>query len=157
MTRPAWRHAKLLLLLQWTDFRRKQSNFVNEKCGCWNMTYWKILLFWKFNFLKRISHWKNLKYIFFRNQFFLNQICFKKSFFLKINIFLKKNLNFSKYKIFQKKIFLKSRILRKVKFFKMSYSNNHIFHLQNCFVYGESRFTVAAAAAVSVASCRSRH
>ena len=32
----------------------------------------------------------------------------------------------------------------------MSYSNNHIFHLQNCFVYGESRFTVAAAA-VSVA------
>ena len=30
----------------------------------------------------------------------------------------------------------------------MSYSNNHIFHLQNCFVYGESRFTVAA---VSVA------
>ena len=59
------------------------------------------------------------------------KICkIKKYIFLKTIKFLKTLFFFRKFKISEKS-----------KFSKVSHSNNHIFHLRNCFFYDESRFT----------------
>ena len=50
---------------QWTDFRRKQSNIVNEKWGCWKVKFWKFWLFWKFQLFKKKT------VIFLKNWIFL--------------------------------------------------------------------------------------
>ena len=48
---------------QWTDFRRKKSNFANEKCGWWNVTFENLDFSENCNFLKKKKFFENFEFL----------------------------------------------------------------------------------------------
>ena len=55
-----------MYIYQWPDYRHKQSTFVNEKWGFWNLTSWKFQLFWKFKLLLKFNNFLKISSFFFK-------------------------------------------------------------------------------------------